>query len=429
MRPGPRNLDHHLQFHGSQWRVRLEIPAPLRAQFGGKRFLVKALGPVTLKQARLLRGPVLAGFEAQITEARNPGDPALKTLRALRRDFLTATTDREEIAALSASDALIDEIEKRDGEDAANTAFALLVGFSTPLKEYLEEWIAAENFPKKTAIQHRKAFRVLEDWLKSRRIPLTLQAVTRKVAWEFIDKHLKYGRALKTTNRYLSTYRTHWKWLEKRSYVEDTIWHGTHQSEKRPPTGDDDDFEKDKLAFTDEQIVTLLTRSREAPSYMHDLMMVASLTGARIDVICGLKVRDVREGRLFFKRAKREKHGRFVHIHSKLKPIIARRTKDKNPEDKLFDDLAAKDRSSAASKAFTRYRRKVNVGAGHGEESKYEFHSFRRWFITKAEHAGHPENIVAAVVGHTRPGITFGIYSDGPSVRQMKKCVESVSLP
>ena len=427
MRPGPRNLDHHLQLHGNQWRVRLEIPAPLRPQFGSKRFLVKSLGPVTIKQARLLRGPVLADFEAQIAQARNPDDPALKTLRSLRRQFLTATAEREEIAALNSSEALIEDIEKRDGEEAANTAFALLVGFSTPLTDYLEEWITAENFPKKTAIQHRKAFRVLGDWLKFRRIPQTLQAVTIKVVWEFIEKHLKHGRALNTTNRYLSTYRTHWKWLARRTYVESNPWNDTHQSERRPLESDDPS-EKDKLAFTDEQITTLLNRSGEAPDYMHDLMMVAALTGARIDVICGLRVRDVRDGRLFFKKAKREKYDRPVHIHTKLKPIITKRSKGKKPEDYLFDELVADDRSSAASKAFTRYRRKVSIGAGRGEESKWDFHSFRRWFITKAEHAGHPD-IVAAVVGHNRPGITFGIYSDGPSVHQMRKCVEDVRLP
>lgn len=47
--------------------------------------------------------------------------------------------------------------------------------------------------------------------------------------------------------------------------------------------------------------------------------------------------------------------------------------------------------------------------------SLVNFHSLRRWFITKAEQAGQPESIIAAVVGHKRQGMTLGGYSGGPS--------------
>jgi integrase len=60
--------------------------------------------------------------------------------------------------------------------------------------------------------------------------------------------------------------------------------------------------------------------------------------------------------------------------------------------------------------------------------SLINFHSFRRWFCTRAEQAGQPETIIAAVVGHKRLGITFGTYSDGPSATQFRACVESVQL-
>lgn len=57
------------------------------------------------------------------------------------------------------------------------------------------------------------------------------------------------------------------------------------------------------------------------------------------------------------------------------------------------------------------------------------FHSFRRWFITKAEQAGQPESVIAVVVGHKRPGMTFGVYSAGPLLEQARACVEAVKLP
>lgn len=64
-------------------------------------------------------------------------------------------------------------------------------------------------------------------------------------------------------------------------------------------------------------------------------------------------------------------------------------------------------------------------------QSNIDFHSFRRWFITKAEQAGIPPNIISMVVGHAegRKGMTLGVYSGGPSLDQMRACVEAVRLP
>jgi len=56
------------------------------------------------------------------------------------------------------------------------------------------------------------------------------------------------------------------------------------------------------------------------------------------------------------------------------------------------------------------------------------FHSFRRWFISKAEQAGIDERIISDVVGHKRQSMT-GRYSAGASMEQMRACVEAVKLP
>lgn len=61
--------------------------------------------------------------------------------------------------------------------------------------------------------------------------------------------------------------------------------------------------------------------------------------------------------------------------------------------------------------------------------SLVNFHSFRRWFITRAEQADQPENVIKAVVGHKRQGITLSKYSAGPELQQAKRCVEAVKLP
>jgi integrase len=61
--------------------------------------------------------------------------------------------------------------------------------------------------------------------------------------------------------------------------------------------------------------------------------------------------------------------------------------------------------------------------------SLVNLHSFRRFFITKAERAGQPPWIIESVVGHKRTGMSLGVYSAGLSTEQLRACVEAVRLP
>ena len=84
-----------------------------------------------------------------------------------------------------------------------------------------------------------------------------------------------------------------------------------------------------------------------------------------------------------------------------------------------------------ASNAFGDYRKGVGVDevVKGNQRSRVNFHSARRWWITKAEQAGVPENLIGAVVGHRRPGLSLGLYSSGPSLEQLRTAIEAVKLP
>ena len=96
---------------------------------------------------------------------------------------------------------------------------------------------------------------------------------------------------------------------------------------------------------------------------------------------------------------------RRVPIHPDLAAPVARRVAGKQAGAYLFHEAAAPDRhgrSSALSKRFGRYRQALGVheredGRRH---SRVDFHSWRRWFVTKARSAGIDRWVVAAVVGH-----------------------------
>jgi integrase len=189
--------------------------------------------------------------------------------------------------------------------------------------------------------------------------------------------------------------------------------------------------------FTDEEISRLFGKVPPQP-YLRDAMAIGALTGARLDAIICLKRKDITDDKCFrFKPQKKENASRKVPIHSALFSLVERLCDGKRPEDDLFpecppvDDSTPQERSSPASKAFTRFRRSVDVmDAVEGKRrDRVNFHSFRRWFITKAFQAKIPEVTIQRVVGHKPQSVTAGVYLGDLTVDQLRECVEAVNLP
>jgi integrase len=233
-----------------------------------------------------------------------------------------------------------------------------------------------------------------------------------------------------TQNKYLGRLSLYWRFLELRGHVPTDVWTGLSVKAEDTPH-----HEKER-GFKDAEVARLFMG--DPPPKLRDVMMIGALTGARLDAIVDLKVRDTVDGCFTFKPQKKEAGPRDVPIHPDLREIVARRTKDKKPEDDLFPEWPApkkadslRERSFKTSNAFTEYRRTVGVEEmlPGKRRSLVNFHSFRRWFITKAERAGQNGDLIAAIVGHKRSGITLGRYSDGPEMRRARRCVAAVKLP
>jgi hypothetical protein len=115
---------------------------------------------------------------------------------------------------------------------------------------------------------------------------------------------------------------------------------------------------------------------------------------------------------------------------------VARRSEGRADGDDLFPEFPQpvrgdRERSHRASKLFTAYRRSVGVDetVEGKRRSLVNFHSYRRWWITRAEREGVPENLIASIVAHKRPGLSLGLYSSGPSIEQLRTAIEAVTLP
>lgn len=445
-----------LELHGNKWRVVVNVPKKLRGELGSK--LKKSLGTDSLKEANRLKWDVIAELKATISQAENPS-LSLESARLMSREqamqqAIRFAEQRKGVFDLKQRDQIDEEIDWQaeslagrpiatDEDDhevfdperlhLAKDFAQLARGDRTPIDLHHEKYLGMSHVKARTLADDKRAMKLLKDWCNKAGVPPHLQAMTKKEAVRFCDELpiLAANLSPVTLNKYVSRLSVYWTWLENRHEVDSNIWHGRRLREPQQTT------DQKERPFTDDEVNTLL--KGPAKPEMYDLMRIAALSGARLDAIVCLKVKDCRDDGVFvFKPQKKEPGPRLCPIHSNLVEIVERRKKGKGPEEDIFPEwpgvkksTSLRERSFKTSNEFTEYRR--SVGVEDRREGKrrglVNFHSFRRWFITKAEQAGQPESTIAVVVGHKRQGMTFGVYSGGPLLEQARHCVEAVKLP
>jgi integrase len=412
-----------------RWRCVIAVPRPLHGTLGTK--LKRSLHTGSLREAQARRWPVVAELKAlvagkaqgQPTDSAEawraalaagdggPDDPTPHLLNdhldALRGDPIVTEQGEEGPVYI------YDSERERRATEFADRAY----GRATPVDTYWEPYLASLAIAERTKGVHRRALTRLQEWCRQTSTPFTIQALTRKAAIRFLDD-LPTSEA---TPRYLTLLvgklSLYWRWMIHREHVETDPWQGLKLVKPRTPH---DQLER---PFTDSEVNRLLTGG--APRRMLDLIRVGLLTGARLDAITSLRVGDCRDGVFTFKPQKSENKPRRVPVHSSLVGMVEGRMAGKASTDLLFPHLRD------ASNAFGDYRRGVGVDevVKGNRRSRVNFHSARRWWITKAEQAGVPENLIGAVVGHKRPGLSLGLYSSGPSLEQLRTAIEAVTLP
>jgi site-specific recombinase XerD len=194
-------------------------------------------------------------------------------------------------------------------------------GRATPIEYHHGDFLAQSLTKARTKSDDRRAIAFLSAWCDQTSTPATLEAITRKEALRFHDALPKLPGAPAspvTLNKYLGRLSVYWQWLRHRELVEADVWERIKIPEPATPH---DELER---PFTDEEVRKLL--AGPASPAMHDLMMIAALTGARLEAIVDLRARDCEAGLFTFKPQKKEKSARGVPIHSALVDLVARRT-------------------------------------------------------------------------------------------------------
>jgi len=419
-----------------RWYAVLDVPTDVRLVVGRSR-LVASLHTEDISIACVRRDRKIQEWRGQIAEARSAAtEPLLAEALALRNAPLSGfqvpeyDDDEHPYGPAELKSAVIAEnaerIEALHGDARAQAFAAVALGRDDAIRSMFDQWQSEGHVQPKERANRATVAKVFLGWLDAHKVVPTVRSVTRPLAGRFVSDDLM-PRPRATASKYLSTLRSFWRWLEAKGVTEGNPWE-RHALPRRPLSRDDM-----KRAFTDEEAAKLL--AGPASPVMRDMMLVAALSGMRMEEIAALRARDVVEGGFDIPRAKTLAGQRSVPIHSRIAALVAKRTKGKAPDARLFPEIASASKleklAPAFSKAFTKYRRRIGVDeVPEGVRgSVVDFHSWRRWFMTKAERAGVRTETVQAVVGHKRGSLALDAYSRGPGFVLAKVCVEAVRLP
>ena len=442
-----------LEQHGGTWRVTVAVPRSLHHKLGTR--LKQSLGTDSLSQANRMKLRVVHELRLRIQRElqksgalpRSDVADAIEIRESWRKaDSERVLADIHREIARRGEEILGREIRVEHDEETGQTRpvydpgrsaradsfVAIATGKETPFSEPHERFLKLSRVKPRTKMDDVRAIKYLTRWCLENHVPATLEAITKKTAVRFGDALATLTGNLDpvTQNKYLNRLSRFWRHMLKRDEVESNPWIDVKVELKEKVHGEAE------RAFTDEEVRLLLIGG--APDKLMDLIKIGALSGARLDAIVVMKVKDTMDGAFTFKPQKQEMGSRDIPIHPALRELVARRSEGKGPEDEFFPEWPApkkagsvREKSFKASNAFTIYRRKCGVDetVPGKRRALVNFHSFRRWFITQAERAGFAENLIAAIVGHKRKGMTFGRYSEGPAMKQARRCVAAVKLP
>jgi integrase len=158
--------------------------------------------------------------------------------------------------------------------------------------------------------------------------------------------------------------------------------------------------------------VELWEATKTTDPQLHAAIKIAAYSGARIEGVAQLKLSDIRfdpETRIrFMHMADKSTAGdRDVPIHPDINTLIDDLIKRADPDGYLIHSDAKNkygERSQPLGKRFGRLKTAL------GYDGRYVFHSLRKTVTSLMQNARVLENVAADIVGHVKPGMTFGLY-------------------
>lgn len=404
----------YLQRIGNRWYCRVPVPNRLRGELGP--YLRKSLDTSDINEARKRRWDFHPIAKAQIEAAERrlglalaraaegPRERSYAAFRARLKEagpaVMTNVADGEDMSN-PVLDALVDRAERSGEANEADfvQAFRDHVKDRKVVSEVLKDYL--EKNPKRSATTEANYNTTVKLWIEHHG-DKPLHDVNRSRALDWLNA-ISVGKARDTIKRYATVMSHLWLWVYRaaderpRNPFKDL----TQAADERGRATESYDF------FSDDELVKAYKAVAEDEE-LRPLFLISIYTGFRLSE-CLTAERKVLGGEECFLllTGKSKNAARALPVHAKLKDVTA--------------PTGAK--ASALSVRFGRLMRKAEIPEGK------TFHSLRKSFTTALERLGCPEATAARLLGHAPLGITYGIYSKGKDVAELKEWVDRVAHP
>ena len=404
---------HYIEKRANLWYATLTVPEDVREAIGKRRF-VTSLGTAHKGEAYIKSAPIVAYWKAQIQKARGNTSEIItgalhwKSMLESMENALYADVLEDQLREKA------EALKKQVGTAKASEFYKVAMGMNTPSDIQYEQWKVQLEVAEKTKDQYIRDVTLLIQQFPS------LEGITKQTVSKWVQDLLGTGSSKISVSRILSSCRSYWGYLQSQFIVPiETQPLANHlQSTKTKKSKAKNGW----IPFEPSEVVTLW-KATEEDQELADLIQVGAYSGARIEEICSIKLDHITSESFNIVDAKTAAGIREVPIHGKLKPIIERLI-DASNDGYLFSGLSENkygDRSNAIGKRFGRLKRLLKFN------DKKVFHSIRKTFVTQLENAGVPEGVVADIVGHEKPTMTYGLYSGGARLDVKQKAIEHIA--
>ncbi len=392
----------------------LTIPKALQEELGLIRF-VKSTGEGDRRRAASIAMGYVLGWKLQIEQAKGNDVGFLADAIKIRED-IEKTQDDEYRETLEG--VLLDRVgdmEQSQGFTKAKQFYEVAMGVQTPHTLHFDNWKAQLTVTPRTIEQYSKdvqlfieQFPIIED-VSKKEVSLWLDDLSAKAVTKGIQKRILKGC------------RNYWGYIARyniKGMTEDPFHKVllADKGKKKAP----------RAAFKPREVVELWTLAKDRQNaVLADLIVLGAYTGARIEELCSLMIKDVAEDVFNIIDAKTLAGVRAVPIHSHIKPVI-KRLKENATDAYLLPALNLDkfgDRSNTISGQFS----KLKIKAGYGGDKV--FHSLRHALVTALSDASVLEYHIADIVGHEKKGITGSVYSKATHIDVKRVALEKVSYP
>jgi integrase len=319
------------------------------------------------------------------------------------------------------------------------------------IETFVEEQIRGGNWTDKSEKAYRAMFRILVEIMGNgkpcgrivakdcRKVKETLTKLPTRFQTRKETKGMSVAQAAQfdlepklhvtTINKHLATYSSLFRWAVSNSYLANNFFQGITLPQKRKD-------EPSREAFTQDQLQTIFDNLIHNHGLVHKDAhkwgsLIGLFTGARVNEIAQLKVKDVRqvEGIWCFdindsdnKTLKTTASKRVVPIHPKLIELGLldyRDSVEAQGYERLLHQLTYQ-RGNGYGKNLSRWFNERFLKVLGMKEKTLVFHSLRHAMVTALLRAGVEEPLVKAIVGHTQNGVTLQTYFErGFKVQQL----------